>query len=95
MSFEDLVENQLEAEKKSNINTTKPENHLVSKKKFLRKGEGTARFVGGLKADQRSKVGYTKGSKGSFLPERSLKLKAETPLKDRKFTESAVNFEQV
>lgn len=95
ISFEELIEKQLETERKSEVKANIAESHAAPKKKFLRKGEGIARFTGGMKNEQGAKASYMKGSKVGSLPKASLKLRKEPTLKDRKVLQAAANVGQV
>ena len=90
-----MIERQLEDEKKAKDDKKPVESHPAPQKKFLRKGEGTARFTRGIKPAKGAKVGYMKGHGFAPLPKTSLKLIAEPTLRVGKATETSSNDGQV
>ena len=95
MSFEEMIERQLEDEKKAKDEKKSIESHPPQQKKFLRKGEGTARFTRGIEPKKGAKVGYIKEHGCAPLPKTSLKLIAEPTLRVGKAAEIASNDGQV
>lgn len=75
ISFDELVEKQLEADRRTeNKDDSTDKNVVLRRKEFLRKGEGIARFISGIKPGKNINRPASKSSNPVSLPKATLKL---------------------